>query len=181
MASSSRKFNVKNPSQLLEVSKKIKKSWKEKSRNEINKINEKRKNTLIKKYDVDHIMKIPKIAKVVGEKSRKTREKLGHFLPENKMPLFRLYYHQVYKYTQKNKLLKFNKKELDKIGKCGMEGAYQIDHKFSVKQGFINNIPPYIIGHYINLELITWEENDDKKDKCSISKEKLFTLFERRM
>ena len=43
-----------------------------------------------------------------------------------------------------------------------------------IKQGFLNNIPAYIIGSEINLQIISWEENDKKKDKCSIELDDLF-------
>lgn len=50
----------------------------------------------------------------------------------------------------------------DKLGLCGVEGAYQLDHKVSVAYGFYNHIPAEIIGQLDNLEIITWEENRSK-------------------
>ena len=54
-------------------------------------------------------------------------------------------------------------------GNSGVDGAYHLDHKFSIIQGFINNIPPEIIGNIKNLEFIPWLDNIKKRTKCSIS------------
>lgn len=54
---------------------------------------------------------------------------------------------------------------------------FHLDHKFSIMEGFKNNIPPYIIGSIINLEFIPYQENCSKRDKCSITKNELFRLF----
>ena len=56
----------------------------------------------------------------------------------------------------------------DKIGLCGVEGAYQLDHKVSVAYGFYNHIPAEIIGQLSNLEIITWESNRAKSKSSSI-------------
>jgi hypothetical protein len=51
---------------------------------------------------------------------------------------------------------------------------YELDHKFSKFEGFNRNIPPEIIGHYKNLELISRTENRSKRTKCSITLEELY-------
>lgn len=50
---------------------------------------------------------------------------------------------------------------------------YHLDHKFSIKAGFINKIDPKYIGHRYNLELIPAMDNMRKNAKCSITIEKL--------
>jgi len=68
-----------------------------------------------------------------------------------------------------------NKQQLDtlsnynKRGISGIDGAYHLDHKYSITEGFRNNIKPEIIGNINNLEFIPWEENLAKKNKCSIT------------
>jgi TusA-related sulfurtransferase len=57
----------------------------------------------------------------------------------------------------------------EKRGNSGVEGAYHLDHKYSIIEGFKNNISPTIIGNMKNLEFITWEENIKKRTKCSIT------------
>ncbi len=48
-----------------------------------------------------------------------------------------------------------------------------LDHKYSVSEGFKNNIPVYIIGSHHNLEVIDGIDNIKKSSKCSITKEEL--------
>ena len=52
-----------------------------------------------------------------------------------------------------------------------------LDHKYSVLEGFRNNIPPYIICSKDNLEIIPRNENLNKQYGCSITKEELMNSF----
>lgn len=72
-----------------------------------------------------------------------------------------------------------NLKNFKKRGRTEVKGSYQLDHMFSIVEGFKQNIAPYIIGNICNLEMIPSLENDSKKAKCSISKEDLFEKFDR--
>lgn len=54
------------------------------------------------------------------------------------------------------------------------------DHRYSVKQGFINNIDPEIISHPVNCSLILHTENQSKREKCSITLEQLYEEIDRR-
>jgi transposase-like protein len=65
-----------------------------------------------------------------------------------------------------NKLPNYTKR-----GVCGVIGAYQLDHKYSISEGFKNSVSPIIIGNISNLEFIPWEENNKKRAKCSINLE----------
>lgn len=65
----------------------------------------------------------------------------------------------------------------DKRGITGVNGAYQLDHKYSIYYGFKNNVPPEIIGNIVNLEFITWEENRLKHSNCSITLEELYQKY----
>lgn len=51
--------------------------------------------------------------------------------------------------------------------------SYHIDHRFSIKQGFLNNIPLEIITHPFNLKMIWYKDNLTKQDKCEITLEEL--------
>lgn len=65
----------------------------------------------------------------------------------------------------------------DKRGVSGTKGAYQLDHKFSVCEGFKQGVDPHIIANINNLEFIPWEENIKKLDKCSITLEELLKII----
>jgi hypothetical protein len=61
-------------------------------------------------------------------------------------------------------------------GLAGKEGAYQIDHNYSIMQGYLNKISPLAIGNINNLSMISWKENLSKHSKSSITMLELFVL-----
>jgi hypothetical protein len=67
-----------------------------------------------------------------------------------------------------NKLENFHKR-----GKSGKPGSFQLDHMYSVKDGFINNVSPEIIGHISNLQMLPSTENRKKWHNSSITLEQL--------
>lgn len=83
-----------------------------------------------------------------------------------KLPAFLKYKKEVYKLTRKQNIKSLSNNE--KRGLCGVNGAYQLDHKYSILEGFKNGIDPKIISNIKNLEFIPWEINLKKGDKCSI-------------
>jgi hypothetical protein len=54
---------------------------------------------------------------------------------------------------------------------------YNLDHKYSINQGFLNEVHPKIIGSIYNLEFIPMPQNASKRDRCSISLEQLLQEF----
>jgi hypothetical protein len=54
---------------------------------------------------------------------------------------------------------------------------YHIDHMYSIRDAFYNNVPPEIVGSYVNLRMISKEENLLKGKKSNITKEELYTLY----
>lgn len=72
----------------------------------------------------------------------------------------------LYRKTARN-MTERNKKNMDltayKIGKAGVDGAYQVDHIISVVYGYENNIPVELIASIDNLQVIPWKENLSKK------------------
>jgi len=86
---------------------------------------------------------------------------------------FTKYKNDVMKITRQqpiSDLINYNKR-----GNSGIDGAYHLDHKYSILEGFNNNLPSEIIGNIKNLEFITWEENIKKRTKCSITINELIT------
>jgi hypothetical protein len=55
----------------------------------------------------------------------------------------------------------------------GRKQGFSLDHKYSVWDGFINNIEPKIIGHIKNLKIIKINENSVKHKKSEIKIEEL--------
>jgi transposase-like protein len=92
-----------------------------------------------------------------------------------KLPVYKKYRRKVINITNKQPIESLSNYE--KRGLAGVEGAYHLDHKYSILEGFKNDISPEIIGNINNLEYITWEDNLSKKEKCSITKEELLKIY----
>jgi len=91
-----------------------------------------------------------------------------------KLPSYIKYKNKVYSITKKQPIHLLENYE--KRGNSGIEGKYHLDHKYSIIEGFKNNINPNIIGDIKNLEFIPWLENIKKRTKCSITVEELKIL-----
>jgi len=59
----------------------------------------------------------------------------------------------------KNKILNIEKRSRN----------FPIDHKYSIREAFNNNVPIEIVSHWKNLEITTISKNSKKRTKCSIS------------
>jgi hypothetical protein len=53
-------------------------------------------------------------------------------------------------------------------GLAGKEGAYHLDHIYSIMHGYKNQVSPLVIGHVKNLKMLPWEENISKHTKSNI-------------
>ena len=160
------------------INEKRKQTWLEHSSGQMEEINEKRKDTYKEKTGYDHPMQNPEVVKKVIINIRKTRIQKGHWLPDDQIPYLQLYQRKVNYYTYQSIHTKFTKEELLKRKLSGVSDGIHVDHRYSIKQGFVDGILPWIIGSTCNLEMIPWKENIKKKHKCSISKEELFLLYE---
>ena len=57
----------------------------------------------------------------------------------------------------------------------------QLDHRYSIYKGFLNDVDPHIIGHWKNLEVLTQKENREKSYGCSVTIDELKKLMEKEM
>lgn len=125
---------------------------------------EKAKETYREKYDSDFYMS--------SELRRKREEESGRWLADEQKSDYERYSESVWRFTNRQDLETLE--NYDKRGRLDEdENAYHLDHKFSIKKGFEENIPPEIIGSLKNLEMIPGKKNCAKRAKCSISKEEL--------
>ena len=93
-------------------------------------------------------------------------------IPTNQKDNFELYKMIVNRFTKKT-LKSCDIANIELIEK----GKYSLDHKFSILEGFKNNIPPYIIASKYNVEVIPHNVNCSKQDNCSITLIDLLTNF----
>ena len=75
-----------------------------------------------------------------------------------------LYYKEVWKLTEANKILI---RDIDKRG----YRDYHIDHKVPISIGFINNILPKYIADVSNLHMMFWKDNVRKRDSLILDEE----------
>lgn len=55
--------------------------------------------------------------------------------------------------------------------------GWELDHRFSVSEGFRQAVSPELIGHWTNLELIDASQNNSKWSRCSITLEQLHANY----
>lgn len=90
--------------------------------------------------------------------------------PRDQRPLRQLYYDEVKRVTKDNWNEHFDKINPNRLNRS----QFDLDHIYSIQQGFLDNIPPYIIGHWTNLRMIIPTENYSKGMRCDKTKDQLF-------
>lgn len=107
------------------------------------------------------------------ERARIVNEISGRWLPLDQWSDFKIYSTKVWKITNTQNLNILE--NFDKRGRTKED--YQLDHKYSIFQGFKDKISEEIIGHICNLEMILGPMNSSKNIKCSITKEELYNSY----
>ena len=91
---------------------------------------------------------------------------------------FEKYNRKVYSETYKS--VKNNSDKILNIELRGFKHGYDLDHKYSIYDGFMNNVDPKIVGHYKNLEILKSKVNrNDKRNKSSITLQRLLMEIEK--
>jgi|688.fasta_scaffold08325_17 hypothetical protein len=109
-----------------------------------------------------------------SEKYRKRMEELGTWIEQSIIDDFKKYRLLVIKYT--NKSLLFYGQLVENLELRSRE--FHLDHKYSIKMGFLNDIEPEIIGSVVNIEILPAKINSSKRMKCSITKNQLFKDYQ---
>ncbi len=131
-------------------------------------IKQKLKNSNLEKYGTSN----PAASNKVKEKIIATKEKNGSITPRNKRSEKQNYYLDVMKITKKSYHDNFYKLNPNNLTRA--KDMFHLDHVFSINEGFKNNIPAEIIGHWTNLRLIWCNENTRKNYRCNKSIEQLY-------
>lgn len=138
---------------------------------------EKRLKTFNEKYGVSNPMQIKNVAELNHKAMRQTNIDSGRWLNFDIIKD---------EYTKYRKQVEYITNQQDwksltnshKRGSIKIEGSYHLDHRYSIFQGFKDDIPAEIIGSIFNLEMIPARENSCVKlEKCSITKEELYELY----
>ena len=125
-----------------------------------------RKNTICNSCASVKYLKAPKhwIAKEQINKMRATKAGFDSFeeYVEN-YPEKEMYKRNVWRLTYQNDLTVLE--NWDKRGRCGVKGAYQLDHIYPISKGYENKIPPEKLAQMDNLRMIPWKQNLLKSNK----------------
>ena len=89
----------------------------------------------------------------------------------NLLTKFKKYNRNVYKET--NITLKKFSSKIKNIKLRGKKYGYELDHKYSIYDGFENNVDPKIIANWRNLQIMTIQKNRKKNKNSSITLEEL--------
>ena len=84
---------------------------------------------------------------------------------------FQKYSNKVWKYTRQT-LKSHHIKNIESRGR----NKYHLDHKYSIYEGFKNDIKPKILAHHKNLQMIPERKNIQKGSKCSITLQELLSF-----
>ncbi len=156
---------------------------------------EKIKNTNIKRYGHEHnfckehpgrkqwenrLLKEEGIVNVFQRKEIIEKIKLkkienGMMVADDKLPSFTLYKRLVK--TASNKTYRECKKIINPENLIRGRNQYQLDHRCSVLEGFLNHIPVFIISDVVNLQMLSEYANGSKNSKSDISPKELVTHF----
>lgn len=118
---------------------------------------------------------LPDHQKIASDKN-KIRSGNNHPRWNPRKSEFKTYLSKVTSITKRNDLTileNFNRR-----GMAGVDGAYHLDHIFSIKHGFENRISPMIIGNKNNIRMLTWENNYNKRAKSEIEFGTLLSMIE---
>jgi hypothetical protein len=139
------------------------KPWEERHRDYQSSLAAARK-TWMEKYGVDNPSKSPSIRQKLSKSAIQRYSATDRTLAEE-------YYNKVKLVTNENWYGHFHS-----INPNNMQRSrdLHLDHIYSISEGFKNNVPPEIIGHWTNLRLIPKKENSSKGSGCHKTLEKLY-------
>jgi hypothetical protein len=111
------------------------------------------------------------------DKKRKSMEDGGYWIPLAQLPEVQKYRREVWKLTNSVVHL-IPGFDATKRGRCSLtEDNWQVDHKLSIIQGWLEGLTPEQMSHLANLQFIPWRDNLAKWHNSSIKKEELLILF----
>lgn len=130
------------------------------------------KDTNTEKYGVDNPAKVPEFI----DKGLETKYLNGSAIPPELKDPFEYYSYKIRLLSET-----IYRDYKDKINPHNIQRGrttHHLDHRFSIKDGFLNNVSIDMISHWRNLEIIPQSENQQKSGKSSISLDELFILID---
>jgi len=110
-------------------------------------------------------------------KIRFNQELGGYWTPLKDIPEVKKYRREVWKLTNANAHLIENY-DASKRGRCSKsKDNWQVDHKLSITQGWLDDVTPEQLSHPANLQFIPWRDNLSKWHRSSLQKSELLDLI----
>ncbi len=109
------------------------------------------------------------------EKSLKHKIATGIIRDPTNITEYELYRKSVWDITNKEFYKHYHKINPNNI-KRGLQN--HLDHKYSIQQGWHNNIPAEVIGSWVNLRILPHRENRSKSNRCLYTQEELLKYYD---
>ena len=135
-------------------------------------IRKKHRETCMKKYGVDN----PSKSNEVVNKIKQSRVLAGDWVSDEDRSNLELYRIAVKKISSKSYHDHYYKINPDNLPRSRYK--YHLDHIFSVEEGFKQQVPPEIIGHWTNLRMLWHLDNSIKNTKCHKSLSQLIEDYQ---
>lgn len=110
------------------------------------------------------------------DKTNTTKAELGIIRPVEERDAREIYNEQVKEYTKESWYYHYSKINPDGITRGR---KYHLDHIYSRKAGFDDNVPAEVIGHWTNLRMMPGKKNNGKGPRCDKTLEQLFEDYEK--
>jgi len=133
---------------------------------------EKIEKATLEKYGVKSTLLLPE----VREKQYQTKVANGLITPKELKSDRQKYYEEVSRHTKLSWIKHFDRINPNRLDRS----KWDLDHIFSVQEGFRQNIDPIIISHYTNLRMIDPRENSRKGMRCDKTLEHLLKDYNKR-
>jgi len=131
----------------------------------------KKRDLFISKYGVENPFQINIEDRI--KKSVETKKNNGTYIPDDKKTLFEKYKKEVWKYTNES-IINFDAYWL--LSKRALNENH-IDHIYSIKEGFANNVSPKLIGSIVNLQSLSSYQNRSKGSDSWITLDDLESAY----
>ena len=103
---------------------------------------------------------------------RKKHEEAGRWIPKENLPEMERFRQEVWKLTNRIVHLIEGFDESKRGVNSLTADNYQVDHRYSITQGYLDGLSPEQLSHPANLRFIPWRDNAKKSERCD------FTLHE---
>lgn len=112
-----------------------------------------------------------------AENVRKKHEAAGRWIPKEHLSEIERFRQEVWKLTNRIVHLIDGYDESKRGLNSLTEDNYQVDHRYSITQGYLDGLTPEQLSHLKNLRFISWRDNAKKSERCDFTLEEFLKLI----